>query len=100
MSEEKKGITVSEAGKRGGAVTKAKYGPEHYAAIGKKGGETTAKLGSEHYSRIGKMGGKKGGDQTAARHGSEFYQEIGKKGGEKVRQAFEALREREKGGEK
>ena len=52
-------ITVREAGRRGGASTKKKYGPKFYQSIGRKGGETTKQRhGPEHYVKIGKMGGQ------------------------------------------
>ena len=35
-----------------------KYGPDHFAAMGKKGGNTTKERQSpDFYSRIGKLGG-------------------------------------------
>lgn len=66
MKENKGGMTVSEAGKRGGKKTAETHGHEFYEEIGKKGGETT----SEKY-------------------GTPFYEEIGQKGGQKVRQLIE-----------
>lgn len=60
------GMTVSEAGRRGGEATRRKYGPEFYEEIGKKGGETVKR-----------------------ERGSGFYEEIGRKGGQKVRQLVE-----------
>ena len=42
MVEDKKGkgkMTVEEAGKKGGEAIIDKYGPEHMAEIGRKGGE-------------------------------------------------------------
>jgi general stress protein YciG len=50
----------SEMGKVGGAVTRRKYGLEHYQALGKKGGATTAKKhGTGHYRAIGHAGGSR-----------------------------------------
>lgn len=60
------GMTVAEAGRRGGRQTSQTHGHEFYEAIGKKGGETT----SEKY-------------------GTPFYEEIGHKGGQKVKQLIE-----------
>jgi uncharacterized protein len=57
------GMTVKEAGRRGGRTTKARHGPDFYQAIGRKGGET-----------------------TKSRHGPKFYEKIGRKGGNRVRQ--------------
>ena len=56
-------MSVSEAGRKGGATTAKKYGPEFYEQIGKKGGQTTSK-----------------------KYGPSFYEEIGHKGGQKVRE--------------
>lgn len=67
MAEENKGgMTVSEAGRRGGKRTSQTHGHDFYEAIGKKGGETT----SEKY-------------------GTPFYEEIGHKGGQRVRELIE-----------
>ena len=60
---ERGGMTVREAGRKGGRMTKARHGPEFYQSIGRKGGETTKRL-----------------------HGPEFYERIGHKGGLRVRQ--------------
>ncbi|GAC1354710.1 MAG: hypothetical protein NVSMB31_15000 [Vulcanimicrobiaceae bacterium] len=54
------GMTVKEAGKRGGDRVKAKYGSEFYEAIGRKGGEATKeKYGPSFYEEIGQKGGQK-----------------------------------------
>ena len=59
--EERREMTVREAGKKGGDTVKRKYGPGYYAEIGKKGGESTKRQqGPEFYSRIGKKGGERG----------------------------------------
>ena len=60
---EKGAMTVRDAGRKGGATTKKRHGPEFYRAIGRKGGETTKK-----------------------RHGPEFYERIGRKGGRRLKQ--------------
>jgi general stress protein YciG len=57
------GMTVKEAGRRGGRATKTRHGPDFYQLIGRKGGET-----------------------TKSRHGPDFYERIGRKGGHRVRQ--------------
>ncbi|MCL6630286.1 MAG: hypothetical protein ACPL7O_05385 [Armatimonadota bacterium] len=69
MQERKGGMTVSEAGRRGGKKTAETHGHEFYEEIGKKGGETTSE-----------------------RYGTPFYEEIGHKGGQKVKQLIEAGR--------
>ena len=54
------GMSVREAGKRGGDRVKAKYGSEFYEAIGRKGGEATkSKYGPSFYEEIGQKGGQK-----------------------------------------
>jgi general stress protein YciG len=54
------GMSVREAGKRGGDRVKEKYGSEFYEAIGRKGGEATkSKYGPTFYEEIGAKGGQK-----------------------------------------
>ncbi|MCC2668995.1 MAG: hypothetical protein K0Q72_1466 [Armatimonadetes bacterium] len=85
-SEERKEMTVAEAGKRGGDKVKAKYGKDFYTEIGHKGGQATRKkYGPDFYGEIG----RKGGQTTAEKHGPEFYEKIGKKGGNRVRELIE-----------
>ncbi len=84
------GMSVREAGQKGGETVKRKYGPEFYEAIGRKGGEATKLAhGHEFYEQIGKKGGKKGGEATRDRYGPSFYEEIGQKGGQKVKALIE-----------
>jgi len=64
--QEKGGMTVSEAGRRGGRRTAETHGHEFYENIGAKGGQT-----------------------TSHKYGTPFYEEIGHKGGQKVRQLIE-----------
>jgi general stress protein YciG len=88
--EPKIGMTLREAGQKGGEIVKNKYGPEFYKKIGRKGGEATRKAhGHEFYEAIGKMGGKKGGEATRDRYGSAFYEAIGHNGGQKVKALIE-----------
>lgn len=57
--EQRRNLTVVEAGARGGASTYAKYGKEHYRAIGKKGQAGLAAKITTHERRIwGAMGGR------------------------------------------
>lgn len=53
------GVSVQEAGRRGGTRTAQTHGKEFYEAIGRKGGA-----------------------KTSEKHGRTFYEEIGRKGGE------------------
>ncbi|MCL6519719.1 MAG: hypothetical protein K6T99_07795 [Armatimonadetes bacterium] len=67
MAEEGKGgMSVSEAGRRGGKRTAETHGHEFYEEIGRKGGET-----------------------TSVKYGTPFYEEIGHKGGQKVKRLIE-----------
>src|SRR5580700_3304999 len=84
------GMSVREAGQKGGETVKKKYGPEFYEQIGRKGGLATKLAhGHEFYEQIGKKGGKKGGEATRDRYGPNFYEKIGQKGGQKVKQLIE-----------
>ncbi|MGC1758908.1 MAG: KGG domain-containing protein, partial [Candidatus Cybelea sp.] len=54
------GMSVREAGRRGGERVKAKYGSEFYEEIGRKGGEATkSKYGPSFYEVIGQKGGQR-----------------------------------------
>ena len=66
MAEEKKmGMTVREAGHKGGERTAETHGREFYEQIGHKGGEETARThGHEFYKEIGHKGGEKGGEKV------------------------------------
>src|ERR1700730_10406589 len=64
------GMSVREAGQKGGETVKKKYGPEFYEMIGRKGG-------------------KKGGEATRDRYGPEFYETIDQKRGQKVKALIE-----------
>ena len=70
----KGGMTVSEAGRKGGERVRDERGVEFYQAIGRKGGE---------------LGGRKGGEAVRDKYGPAFYEEIGRKGGQKVRELIE-----------
>ena len=84
------GMSVREAGQKGGETVKKKYGPEFYEQIGRKGGLATKQAhGHEFYEQIGKKGGKKGGEATRDRYGPDFYERIGQKGGQRVKQLIE-----------
>jgi uncharacterized protein len=57
---EKGAMTVKEAGRKGGQMTKKTQGPDFYKTIGTKGGETTKQRhGPEHYEKIGRKGGQR-----------------------------------------
>ncbi len=64
--EGRRGMTVSEAGRKGGIAVRDERGHAFYEEIGKKGGET-----------------------IKAERGTPFYEEIGRKGGHKVRELIE-----------
>src|SRR5205085_2910639 len=73
-SNGKCGMTVSEAGRKGGERVRDERGVEFYQEIGRKGGE---------------LGGRKGGEAVRDKYGPTFYEEIGRKGGQKVRELIE-----------
>ena len=100
------GMTVAEAGRKGGQAVRDKYGPSFYEQIGRKGGEAVkAERGHAFYEEIGKKGGeavkaerghafyeeigKKGGESVKASRGPAFYEEIGKRGGHRVRELIQ-----------
>src|SRR5204863_475503 len=70
----KGGMTVSEAGRKGGERVRDERGVEFYQEIGRKGGE---------------LGGRKGGEAVRDKYGPSLYEEIGRKGGQKVRELIE-----------
>lgn len=43
-TEEKRPMTVAEAGRRGGRTTAERHGPGHYEEIGRKGGQRVREL--------------------------------------------------------
>lgn len=55
----KGGMTVQEAGKKGGNIVKKKYGKEFYEAIGKKGGNIRANAEDIRSGKVGRLGGQK-----------------------------------------
>lgn len=69
----KKGLTVAEAGRKGGLTTSKRHG-------------------KKFYQEIGKRGGSKGGKTTKKRHGKKFFKKIGKKGGNEVKRLIAAGR--------
>jgi len=82
----KGGMTVSEAGRKGGIRVRETRGRKFYQEIGKKGGEVVkAERGRPFYEKIG----KKGGEAVKARRGTPFYEEIGRKGGHRVHELIE-----------
>jgi len=52
------GISVQEAGRRGGKSTLEHQGVAFYREIGRKGGQRTAQLYSDLLSEFGKRGGR------------------------------------------
>src|SRR5438094_881104 len=82
----KGGMTVSEAGRKGGERVRDERGVEFYQEIGRKGGETVKE---ERGHEFDGQGGKKGGESVRAARGPEFYSQIGHKGGQKVRELIE-----------
>ena len=63
--KEKGGMTVREAGRKGGQKVRDERGHAFYEEIGKKGGETVRdERGHEFYEEIGHKGGEKGGQRV------------------------------------
>jgi len=58
LADEVPGISVREAGRRGGTITRDRHGVEFYRQIGAKGGESTKKLYAHLFSEFGKKGGR------------------------------------------
>src|SRR5438094_939014 len=70
----KGGMTVSEAGRKGGERVRDERGVGFYQEIGRKGGE---------------LGGRKGGEAVRDKYGPSLDGQIGHKGGQKVRELIE-----------
>ncbi len=83
-----------EAGRKGGEMVKARYGPTHYQSIGKLGGETVKReRGTEFYAAIGKKGGEIRGQRAAQRRNAALPAEApslpGRKRGRPAKRASE-----------
>ena len=103
MNQDGEGMTVREAGKKGGDIVKTKYGPQFYAEIGRKGGESTKRRhGSQFYGidrPQGRSAPKAHGHREPVRmtqaknardkQGGEMtVREAGKRGGDAVRAKY------------
>jgi general stress protein YciG len=54
------GMSVREAGRKGGRTTRARYGPEFFQEIGQKGGKAVSeRYSNEHFREIGRKGGRR-----------------------------------------
>jgi len=51
-------LTVTEAGRRGGIMTRNRYGAGFYRQIGAKGGESTKRLYGHLFTEFGRRGGR------------------------------------------
>ena len=69
---------ASSAGKKGSEVLKKKYGPDHFARIGRIGGRKVS-ADTEHMRRIGRKGGH------VVSQDKDHMVEIGGKGGRRSR---------------
>ena len=58
QAEVSHGISVQEAGRRGGIATRDRRGVEFLREIAKKGGETTKRRYGHLFSQFGKRGGR------------------------------------------
>lgn len=80
-TREATGMTVAEAGRKGGIRVRNSRGESFYREIGRKGGLA---------------GGRKGGEAVREKYGVGHFEEIGKKGGQKVKELIEAAKKRGK----
>lgn len=53
-------LTVVEAGKRGGTITRQRKGTKFFRDIGRKGGEVTKRRWGTFFKEWGKKGGRPG----------------------------------------
>lgn len=54
------GMSVREAGRKGGNTTKDRYGSDFFQEIGAKGGKTVSeRYSSDHFREIGRKGGRR-----------------------------------------
>jgi len=54
------GMSVREAGRKGGKTTRDRYGTDFFQEIGAKGGRTVSdRYPSEHFREIGRKGGRR-----------------------------------------
>src|ERR1700731_128315 len=74
----KAGMTVSEAGRKGGERVRDERGVGFYQEIGRKGGE---------------LGGRKGEEAVRGKYGPSFYEEVGREGRAEGPQADRARQE-------
>lgn len=77
IDNERKFMSVQDAGKIGGRRLVEKYGREHFVELGHKSGSALRDAGFDF-----KEMAKKGGKATAATHDSDYYSELGKQGGD------------------
>lgn len=89
MAERRRGpVPGTPEAKHGGNAILAKYGPEFYREIGKKGGAAVRDRAAVDFAEIG----KKGGNKTMERHGTAHYERIGVVGGSRSKRDPEAPR--------
>jgi general stress protein YciG len=59
-TERSEGMSVREAGRKGGKTTRDRYGTDFFQEIGAKGGKTVSdRYPSEHFREIGRKGGRR-----------------------------------------
>lgn len=58
VTEVSAGISVREAGRRGGTATRDRHGVEFLREIAKRGGETTKRRYAHLFSEFGRKGGR------------------------------------------
>jgi len=85
LAEGADGLTVQEAGRRGGRATLENQGAEFFRRIGEKGGERTRDLYRELLVEFGKRGGrpprpgleKATGEESSAKKGGKMRSALG-----------------------
>ncbi len=83
MADKKEGMSVNEAGRKGGEPTSATHDKEFYQEIGSKGGQNSGgnfANDPERASEAGRKGGQNSGGNFA--NDREKASEAGRKGGE------------------
>ncbi len=59
-SDRTEGMSVREAGRKGGKTTRDRYGTDFFQEIGAKGGKAVSdRYPSEHFREIGRKGGRR-----------------------------------------
>jgi len=91
-TEKKGGMTVAEAGRRGGLQTSERHGHEYYVNIGAKGGGKVGELIRKGKEALAKEAAEKAKEDECCEE-CRTVAEAGKKGGEKTKKLIEKGKE-------